>query len=424
MRKKLVWLLLLCFVTVCALPLQRGYAAENIAFLEDEIKENMRHYTAKTSDQARMEAFIRQWQTDRYVLGQAAQDLESLSKKMTQLIRDNAVKSMATLGFAAAGAMKDAAELGAAIASGGVTLIVKWAAEQAVEELTGQAAEFGGQSYYTVKIKPFHDEAVKSMPQIIEIRKLLISDLPNIQQLIAQTDGNNAGELQAVYAQLRLVFEKCRQTQPVIFAQIRAGDAVQRDFEAKITELQPEIERLKTRLLELNDRLQKARQQERADKAETVAKSLKADPQPKITLSPPSSVTEWEAAAEQTRKAEALIAAQYPPLRDELQALDKEYKALYDQSVTNIHHPRLPSTPDVLRSEAEVTSQLAQMSLENLAGSYFGSQELLPILTEAEPKYKKATEDFGKAADVAKRTLSVLLKLVPLYELNAQYQWP
>lgn len=98
MRSRILILMILtCCFTV--LPVIDLFAADDIYYLESEIKETERKYAPVVSDYARMDNFLNSYERHRNDLKKAYDELTALRQKVDSILLRNLVKSTLMLGF-------------------------------------------------------------------------------------------------------------------------------------------------------------------------------------------------------------------------------------------------------------------------------------------------------------------------------------
>ncbi|MDD5634393.1 MAG: hypothetical protein PHW46_03855, partial [Candidatus Omnitrophica bacterium] len=274
------------FLLVVLTPL--AGVAEDVYYLENEIRETEAKYKIVHTDLARMDNFLKSYDNMSGALNKALDDLNDLDQKMKSILQKNLIKSTLKLGLETYS--KTTLVLGFA-AQSVKTIIVACAVEYASDQMQTSFS-----STYARVVSGLSKETTSVAPELEEVQKTLEMDAIDVKIKVMRggEDPEELGETGLIYRKFYYVQEAIEKAKKKLSELSKTLSKTKEEMEKAVPDVKEEDERLLKRLNELKERLNKA-QKEIADKKSEEIKS-DAEQKGKISASPaPVSYADEEA---------------------------------------------------------------------------------------------------------------------------------
>ncbi|MDD4956805.1 MAG: hypothetical protein PHH49_02845 [Candidatus Omnitrophica bacterium] len=341
--------------------------AENMDFLKDEIREAQRHLDVIGEDHARAKKFLEDYPKTVEEISKAAVELRQLDAKMRDILQKNLVKSTIALGIETYGKIN--------LVMGFYRKAVMMILLSCRLELHSDSLQKEYSTPYDVAIKGLSDEAVRTLPELEKINETLGMDLDEVKDE-ALKQGDKLGDTGAIYRKFQMVLEEIKKAQDKMIALRKKLDQANNEVENVFPELNAEVQRLSDRIKELQERINKASQEEAEEKEKALRSEIQNMAQVPVKSVAPIIVSSAEEAERIKRQLLAQLSSTVQSYSQRCNEIDRRMEEMATSDTSGLRmlspSPNYPSVSvyteseimgmDVtkLRNEAKILGRIAK----------------------------------------------------------------
>lgn len=411
MKRKIIAVLIVCFLAVSIVPQAVWAEAADISYLENEIKEVRRQLSAYELQRLNRELFIGEWESKREELAQTYTDLQKFYEKGKEINHNNLVKKTVSLGLATYETGQDVITVGKGIATRATKELVKWGIEKTSSEIGKALAGLGGANYYSQTMTPFTTEVGKTLPELQSLQDFLSLDMKQSQTWLKENEKVELTQEDAtILARWRVLLEKTEKTQASLAEMIRQGDLAANKLRDKQNDgTDNAVISLQQKEKELSQRLEAAYRQQALGKAKEEIQTVQDMVKPAVSGVPIVSMPSDKERYDYFVQAYQLLSAEYPKTALTLKNAHENYESslaeasgLLEKQQSVLDRPILSFGNYMTRSPLEIETALKGKSVPELEVEIYGADWHKTLIAEAKVDLNKAKQLFEQAAMIVK----------------------